>query len=127
MSPRGAQALLRHTETESKWLHSSRASWYIGAAACCVGRGCIEQARAIQVQCQPRWRASWATSATYSGGSTWPPVVFSSTTRRVRAKCGSSGLMAAAMSARRSVPSGWVSTGCGWIEPSTAMPPASQR
>ena len=33
----------------------------------------------------PRWRASWATSATYSG-STWPPVVFSSTTRRVRAK-----------------------------------------
>jgi hypothetical protein len=42
-------------------------------------------------------------------------MVFSSASRRVRAKCGSSGLIAASTSARSSVPSGRLTIACGWI------------
>jgi hypothetical protein len=54
-----------------------------------------------------------------------PPMVFSSASSRVIAKCESSGLIAPSTIARSSEPSGRFCSGCGWIEPSTAMPPAS--
>jgi hypothetical protein len=56
-----------------------------------------------------------------------PPSVFSSASSFVRAKCASSGLMAASMSASGRLPSlAWFS-GCGCTLPNTAAPPPSQR
>src|SRR5260221_3875749 len=48
---------------------------------------------------------------------------FSRARSRVRAKCGSSGLIAASTCASSRVPSGRLASTCGWIEPSTASPP----
>ena len=52
-------------------------------------------------------------------------MVFSRAMSFVIAKCESSGLIAASILARSMVPSASLVSGCGWIEPSTAAPPAS--
>ena len=85
----------------------------------------IEQARAVQVANQAA-RVRQLGGRLHVGNSL-PPSVFSSAKSRVRAKCGSSGLMAASMSASAKLPSRWCSNGCGCTLPSTAAPPPSQR
>ena len=86
---------------------------------------------ALKMRAPSRWiaslrrRASAIASAMYARDSTLPPMVFSSAMSRVMAKCESSGLIAASTSREVERAVGRLVSGCGWIEPSTAMPPAS--
>jgi hypothetical protein len=108
----------RHTDTESNPAHRS----FTGMPSFTAALKMRAPSRWME---SPRRRASAIASAMYCRESTLPPMVFSSATSFVMAKCESSGLMAPSISARSIVPSGRFCSGCGWIEPSTAMPPAS--
>ena len=117
--PTGApNPLEKQTETVSNGAARSAASRLLPTAA-------------LNIRAPSRWvaspyrRASAVASATKPSGNIRPPIVFSSASSRVRAKCGSSGLIAASIMPRSIVPSGRFSTGWGWIDPSTAPPPAS--
>jgi hypothetical protein len=109
--------LLKHTDTLSKWRAMSRAGTPEATAA-------LNSRAPSRWAASPRRRASAVAASTYAGGSTCPPQVFSSASSRVRAKCASSGLMAASISASAIVPSARCASGCGWMLPSTAAPPA---
>src|SRR4051812_9148895 len=110
----------RHTDTLSNPAHRSRA-------------GVPSFTTALKMRAPSRWvaslrrRASATASAMYARGSTLPEIVFSSASSRVMAKCASWGLTAPSISARSRVPSGRFCSGCGWMAPSTAMPPPSYR